>query len=96
MWYDSANTTIYWYTAAVNVYYPPNSSFFYSKMQKVNEISGISGIKTDYMYDLRDSFIKAELCFDYKICMCCWNYEDWRICRRYCCSGSKRRNWAGC
>ncbi len=56
MWYDSDNTTIYWYTKSYNVYYNPDSSYFFGEMRGINSISNISDISSEYTNNMSNMF----------------------------------------
>ena len=64
MWYDSSNTTIYWYTEADEVYYNQDSSYFYSNLLRLENIKndGISSSLTtnmDSMFEMTGSYARA-------------------------------------
>ncbi len=59
MWYDSANTIIYWYSESANVYYNQNAKNFYSNLRALNNISCLSEIKTNYSTDMSSMFMDA-------------------------------------
>ena len=53
---DKDNTTIYWYTEATNVYYNPNSNYFYYSLKQINTISNISDISSEYVTNMSNMF----------------------------------------
>ncbi len=56
MWYDSDNTTIYWYTEAKNIYYNPDSSYHFSRLRAVDSISNLDDISSEYTTNMSNMF----------------------------------------
>ena len=56
MWYDSSTTTIYWYCEDENVYYNPNSSYFYFELRQINSISNLNDISSEYVGNMSYMF----------------------------------------
>ena len=56
MWYDSTSTTIYWYSEAIDVYYNPNSSYFFLNLSAINSITCMNDISSEYVTNMSSMF----------------------------------------
>ena len=56
MWYDSANTTVYWYSVSQNIYYGEDSSYFFANLKAMDSISNLGDISSTKTKDMSHMF----------------------------------------